>query len=202
MKKQLLLVAMISGIGLANGLAHADEAAERAKDRAMPIPDASIQSQAVTERIATVIDGSGNQAVSSVTEVTVGNSVTGTSETTVVDAQTILPEPRIVDARMDLNQTVKKMRSALSDLDKAESVERMKLPANVLSEYAGQAALLIVSPEKQNSVTDPVQAAADLDALRMSVLELQRTLIANDFAQAKAIVGAIAPAQTGFFGHF
>lgn len=202
MKKQLLLVAMFGGIGLAHGLAYADEAAERAIDRAQPIPDAGIQTQAVTERTATVIDGRGNQAVSSVTEVTVGNSVTGASETTVVDAQTILPEPRIVNAQMNLDQTVKKMRTALSDLDKAERVESMKLPANVLSEYAGQAALLIDSPEMQNSVADPAQAAADLDVLRMAVVELQRTLIANDFAQAKAIVGEMTPASTGFFGHF
>ena len=196
MKKQLLLVAMLGTIGLA----HADEAAERAKDHAQPIPDARIQAQSVVERTATVTAASGNQAVSTVTEVTVGDSATGQSETSVVDAQITPPEPRIINARMDLSQTVKRMRSASQDLQKADSVEAMKQPANVLSEYAGQAALLVVAPEKQNSLTDPVQAAADLDALRVAVVELQRAVIANDFAQAKTIADAVV--QANFFVHF
>ena len=199
MKKQLLLIAIIGSIGMA----YADEASERAIDRAMPIPDASVQAQSVTERTATVIDESGNQAVSTTTEVTVGNSVTGQSETTVVDAQTVPPEPRIVNARMNLAQTVKRMRSASIELQAAKSVESMQLPAKVLSEYAGQAALLINAPETQNSITDPVQTAADLDALRVSLVELQRALIAGDYLQAKAIVDTIGPIQTGgFFSHF
>ena len=177
MKKQLLLIAIIGSIGMA----YADEASERAIDRAMPIPDASVQAQSVTERTATVIDESGNQAVSTTTEVTVGNSVTGQSETTVVDAQTVPPEPRIVNARMNFAQTVKRMRSASIELQAAKSVESMQLPAKVLSEYAGQAALLINAPETQNSITDPVQTAADLDALRVSLVELQRALIAGDY---------------------
>ena len=199
MKKQLLFIAIIGSIGMA----YADEASERAIDRAMPIPDASVQAQSVTERTARVIDESGNQAVSTTTEVTVGNSVTGQSETTVVDAQTVPPEPRIVNARMNLAQTVKRMRSASIELQAAKSVESMQLPAKVLSEYAGQAALLINAPETQNSITDPVQTAADLDALRVSLVELQRALIAGDYLQAKAIVDTIGPIQTGgFFSHF
>lgn len=197
MKKTLLLTTL----ALAMGNAFADsEAQERAKDHAQPIPNASVTTQTVTEQTK-VVDSNLGTAVNTTKAVSVDNSEAG--QVTVAEqsaSELILPEGRIIDNQMDMAQTIDKMKAVFAKLQEAPTVSAMQAQANVLTEYAGQASVLLQRGDAQTA--DAQQATADLKQLRGLLVELNNALNADDLALAKTKVDVIAQAQSGFYGHF
>ena len=199
MKKQLLLTTLV----LAMGSAFADnEAQERAKDHAQPIPNASVTTQTVTEQ-TTVVESQLGTAINTTKAVSVDNSeagqVTAAEESS---AELILPEGRIINNQMNLQQTIGKMQAVFKKLQEAPTVSAMQAQAKVMTDYAGQASVLLERENDQVKSGDAEQVMADLKQLRGLLVELNTALNAGDLAFAKTKVDVIAQAQDGFYGHF
>ena len=199
MKRYLLTTALV----LAIGSAYADnEALERAKDHAQPIPNASLTTQTVKEQ-TTIVEGELGTAVNTTKAVSVDNSEQGQlSAAEASSSELILPEGRIIDNQMNLSQTIDQMQSAFEKLQTAATVSAMQAQANILTEYAGQAAVLLERGVNQDDLPDYEQTRADLKQLRGLLIELNTALDADDFELAKTKVDIIAQAQGGFYSNF
>ena len=200
MKKQLLLTTLALAVSSA---AFADsEAQERAKDHAQPIPNASVTTQTHTEE-TTVVESELGTSINTTKAVSVDNSEAGQlTAAEASSAELILPEGRIINNQMNFEQTIAKMQLVFKELQDAPTTSAMQAQANALTEYAGQASVLLERGNDQTQSADPAQIQADLKQLRGLLVELNTALDAGDVALAKTKVDVIAQAHGGFFNNF